>query len=300
MFYLINKPLDMTSFQVIRILREKTGIKKMGHIGTLDPKATWLMLIATEQSTKLLSYLNSDKKTYRFTVRMDGITESLDLETPIVNLDTSNAHHLDATTIAEKLLAEKSQIPPKYSALHINGQRAYVLARKQRDFDIPSRPISVSDVSVLNVSFPEISVRLSLSAGGYIRSFAPLIARWHNISGGYITALDREALHFWSVTLTKEDAQELDTFDKNQSISEKRLFPDFLTLHSDDDALLSDIKNGVKVHLSGISPREWQYVFLIFPNYGSLLRWQNGEYSIQKNDILSSSHKNHITGLDFF
>lgn len=93
MFYLIDKPLGMTSFDVIRILRKRFGIKKMGHIGTLDPLATGLLLIATENSTKLLSFINSHKKSYSFTVRFDGKSASLDAGEPIQIVDISGKIH---------------------------------------------------------------------------------------------------------------------------------------------------------------------------------------------------------------
>lgn len=89
MFYLINKNIGLSSFDVIRKLRKILGIKKMGHIGTLDPQASGLILIATEQSTKLLSYINSDKKTYLFRVHLDGTSATLDTESEIIFHDIS-------------------------------------------------------------------------------------------------------------------------------------------------------------------------------------------------------------------
>lgn len=88
MFFLINKPVGMTSFDVIRRLRKNLGIKKMGHIGTLDPLASGLLLVATEQSTKLFPFLEGKEKTYRFSVRIDGTTKSLDCAEEIVHIPT--------------------------------------------------------------------------------------------------------------------------------------------------------------------------------------------------------------------
>ena len=88
------------------------------------------MLIATEQSTKLLSFINSNKKTYFFTVRLDGKSESLDLEQEIQPIDTSRRKIPDKNFLIQKISETTEQIPPKFSAIHIDGKRAYGLARK--------------------------------------------------------------------------------------------------------------------------------------------------------------------------
>lgn len=154
------------------------------------------MLIATEQSTKLLSFLNSDKKTYSFTVRLDGESDSLDAEKEIRPIDISRRQIPDEKILLKKISSVTEQIPPKFSAIHIDGKRAYDLARKGRDFEIPKRQISVSDVEIISLSELEVSVRLTLSAGGYIRSFAPFIGEICGIDGGYISELRREKLFF--------------------------------------------------------------------------------------------------------
>lgn len=83
MFFLINKPIGISSFGAIARLRKILGIKKVGHTGTLDPLASGLLLVATGNSTKLISYIDRARKTYIFTVRLDGTTPSLDLDTPV-------------------------------------------------------------------------------------------------------------------------------------------------------------------------------------------------------------------------
>lgn len=88
MFLLVQKPLGLSSFSAIAHLRKKFGIKKIGHTGTLDPLATGLLLVATLNSTKLISYIDKARKTYIFTVRLDGSTPSYDLDTPVTYLDT--------------------------------------------------------------------------------------------------------------------------------------------------------------------------------------------------------------------
>lgn len=109
------------------------------------------MLIATEQSTKLLPYLNNDKKGYIFTTELDGTTTSLDLEQPVESVNTENLSIPDKKILEQKLLETTEQIPPKFSAIHIDGKRAYKLARKDRDFEIPKREICIYKAKVLAI-----------------------------------------------------------------------------------------------------------------------------------------------------
>ncbi len=127
MFFLIQKPLGLSSFSVIAHLRKKLGIKKIGHTGTLDPLATGLLLVATNASTKMIPYIDKTKKTYIFTVRLDGSTPSCDRDTQVEYLDASLLHeakmHLTQDqiwhTICSFFSGPISQVPPVYSALRI-------------------------------------------------------------------------------------------------------------------------------------------------------------------------------------
>lgn len=161
MFYLIDKPLGFSSFDVLRKLRKILRIKKLGHCGTLDPLATGLLLVATEKSTKLIPLLETLEKRYEFTVRMDGTSESLDLGTPVSTVDTSGFHTRSSEEIRSFLESLTSQIPPRYSALHIDGKRAYELARAGEDFDLKPRPIQIRNIEISGQTDP-YSLTLSL------------------------------------------------------------------------------------------------------------------------------------------
>ena len=287
----------MTSFDVIRKMRKILGIKKMWHIGTLDPKADGLMLIATEQSTKLLSFINSEKKTYLFSVRLDGKSESLDLEQEIQPIDTSRRKIPDKNFLIQKISEITEQIPPKFSAIHIDGKRAYDLARKWRDFEIPKRKISVSDVEILDISEDEISLRLTISSGGYIRSFAPMIGELCGIDGGYISLLRREKLFFWEHFVTLGDAENLENLTREKYISEEKIFPSFPIFFLDDWKILWMLKNGITPNLVEFVKKFPNFsekiknsrkFFLVFPHqYTSLLEWDGENCKILKNDVMS-------------
>ncbi len=235
----------MSSFDVLRKLRKILNIRKIGHIGTLDPLASGCLLVATENSTKLIYLLEWWKKRYQFSVDMSGITDSLDAGTTILPVDTRSFREwIPDGEIIQFLLSQKSQIPPKYSALHIDGKRSYALARKGIDFDIPERTIEITDAILHERKKLSLSLEVTISSGGYIRSLAPLLWDYHGVEWGYITALRRTQLFFpYGGTISVNEASTLDAL---VPISISRLFPTIPILElSDTD--WTRIQNGLEV-----------------------------------------------------
>jgi tRNA pseudouridine55 synthase len=278
MFYLINKPLWISSFDVIRKLRRITGIKKMGHTGTLDPLAAGCLLIATENSTKLIPLLEKQTKTYIFEVDISLSSDSLDLGTPTTIHDISSIRHRSPEELRDLLLRETSQIPPKYSALHIDGKRAYDLVRTGIDFEIPSRPIEISDVKILDLSLPRIQIQLSISAGGYIRSLAPVIALFFGIhDGGCITRLQRTRIQDIDI----HDAQDLEYFDVSRCIEYTVLFPQ-IPLYTLDTSSRADLLNGKNIPLN---EDDIDQIFVKCGDILSLGRIQNHILNVIRNHV---------------
>lgn len=284
MFYIIDKPLGISSFDVIRKLRKLLNIKKMGHAGTLDPLATGVMLIATEKSTKLLHLLDNSYKEYIFTVRFDGKTDSMDLGTPIEPVDIENYIEKSDAEICKFLLSQKTQIPPKYSALHIDWVRAYTLARAGEIFELKERSIHVKDVEVLKKTSHSIELRMTLSSGWYVRSFAPLLWRFLWVEWGYITMLRRTKIFTPYNTLNIENSSHIENpiplpyADIFRWIAIKDVSTDIIEF-------LKVWKN-IPFSLEE-APEEWSLIF--FQNhtawYHSLLRYEDDVYSIVRNDI---------------
>ncbi len=241
----------MSSFDVLRKLRKILNIRKMGHIGTLDPLASGCLLVATENSTKLIHLLEWGKKRYHFTVRMDGRTESLDMGTEVSPVSTEHIRkNIPESEIIQFLLSQKSQIPPKYSALHIDGKRSYTLARKGIDFHIPERPIEITDVILHEQGGYNISLEVTISSGGYIRSLAPLLWDYHGVEWGYITTLRRTQLFFpYGGTISVNETSTLDTL---VPISISRLFPTIPIIELSDLDFIR-IQNGLTVEKANYS-----------------------------------------------
>ena len=282
MFYLINKPSGFTSFDVIRKLRGMTGIKKMGHTGTLDPLATGALLIATDNSTKLISRLESSTKTYLFTVDMSITSPSLDLEWDVESINIDSMKNHTSKEVTDFLLSQTTQIPPKYSAIHIDGKRAYDLIRKWKEFDIPERPIYVSRVQIVDISLPKITIRLTISAGGYVRSFAPIIADFFGIpGGGCITSLHREQIG--NIDLTR--SMGFSDLDMTNTIPYSDLLTTLPIYHLDSvyqkpliDGLIVDIGTPDE-RLSGAE------ILIYCGDICSLGKWTSGGIQVIKNYV---------------
>ena len=153
-FYLIDKPLGITSFDVIRILRKKLNIKRIWHTWTLDPLATWGLLIATWNYTKLIPFFEKDNKTYEFEISFDWVSDSYDLWTEVRYLSEEEKKHFSWEITKEKISEilrnnfswEISQVPPKYSALKINWKKALEKVKSWEEFELKPRICNIFEI----------------------------------------------------------------------------------------------------------------------------------------------------------
>lgn len=284
MFYLIDKPLGISSFDVIRAMRKTLGIKKMWHAGTLDPLATGALLIATENSTKLLPLLDTAKKEYLFTVNIDGVSDSFDLWTPIRHHDTYWFRNHNREELRDFLLSQTQQETPKYSALHIDGKRAYELARMGVIFDTPKRPIQVHEVDVIEMDDIAISIRMVLSSGWYIRSFAPLIGKFFGMPGGYISSLRRTKIFH---TYGMLDVSSASPHDIPMPRDYSQIFPD-IPYREIQKSSYEEIVLGKSIPINQVDESlDCEYVFLWYPDacFISLVRKNFDIYTIVRNNV---------------
>jgi tRNA pseudouridine55 synthase len=194
---LFDKPLDWTSFDIVRKIKgkifhhlKKTKIK-VGHAGTLDPKASGLIIICTGKKTKEIDKFQSGEKEYIAELFLGATRPSFDLETQIDNYYPTE--HISINLINEKLkqfIGEQEQIPPGYSAKWIDGQRAYYKARKGIKIEMKPAKITIYNIEVINFEMPILKIRINCSKGTYIRSLANDIGIALN-SGAYLASLRR-------------------------------------------------------------------------------------------------------------
>lgn len=197
---LIDKPLQWTSFDVVNKLRYafkralQTKSFKVGHAGTLDPMASGLLLVCAGKYTKEIDRLSGMNKSYTATVKLGATTASYDSEAPEENiLPCSHIPDEDIRKVISDFQGVQSQIPPIYSAIKMNGQSAYKLARRGDEVEMKAREVTIHSIEVISIDLPYIKLDVTCSKGTYIRSLA------HDIGmklgcGGYLSALVRTAI----------------------------------------------------------------------------------------------------------
>lgn len=170
---LINKPIDWTSFKIVDRVKRILKIKKVGHAGTLDPKATGLLILCTGSMTKRIEEFQNQIKEYRGKIYFGKATPSMDSETLDSASEEKDISFLTLELIkekAQKFVGEIEQIPPTYSAIWVNGKRSYELARKGKEIELKPRKVTIYKFEILNYNPPFAEFIVSCSKGTYIRS----------------------------------------------------------------------------------------------------------------------------------
>lgn len=207
---LVDKPLKWTSFDVVNkirwCLRATYGKIKVGHAGTLDPLASGLVIVCTGKWTKEIEMYMAQEKEYVASIRFGATTPSFDLETePLGNYPYD---HIDPHKLKEVLTQFTGnilQVPPVYSAIRVDGVRAYEKARKGSECDMPPREVFIKELEVLDFNMPDLKLRIDCGKGTYIRSLANDIGVACG-SGAYLSGLCRTAIGEFRV----EDANKMD------------------------------------------------------------------------------------------
>ena len=243
-FINIYKNEGINSFAVIaklkKILFPYFDKCKIGHTGTLDPLACGVLPIAIGEATKVISFMDKDTKSYIFTIKFGAETETDDREGKIINKTTYIPKLKDVKNILQEFTGKINQVPPKYSAIKINGVRAYKLARNNKNFEIKARENFIHNIEIIKVENDyEITMTATVNRGFYIRSLGRDIARKLG-SLGYITFLER----IRSGNFTKENSI---TLDKLENICKNEPNLDARSLEA--SGILQDISYG----LNGIS-----------------------------------------------
>lgn len=188
---LADKPLDYTSADIVRIFKKEFDIPKIGHSGTLDPKATGLLVLCTGKMTKKITEFIDYDKSYEGVIRIGAVTKSFDTETGEECVkDVSGVSDEDLENVRKSFLGEIMQLPPMYSALKHKGKPLYKFARKGREIERAPRKIFVNEFDVWKVSETEVGFRISASKGAYIRCIANDFGEKLG-TGGYLKELRR-------------------------------------------------------------------------------------------------------------
>lgn len=176
-FIFIDKPKGLTSQSVCLRLKRKLNLEKCGHNGTLDPSTTGLLVVGCNKATKLMKLINEHDKTYVTTIVFGYDSQTLDIDSPITSDINMNFDFNDLKNALEKLKNQETQIPPMVSAIKIDGKKMYELARKGIEIDLPAREVKIYNYEILSDlrlidNHLEVDIKLDVSKGFYVRSFA--------------------------------------------------------------------------------------------------------------------------------
>lgn len=203
--YVVDKPLGWSSMDVVRRVRKAAGFIKTGHGGTLDPLATGVVVCLMGNATRSVEAIMGMPKVYETTIDLsaftntddrEGVREEVAVETPPMEAKVRE--------VLGGFIGDIEQVPPLFSAVHVDGERAYKRARKGEDVEIPARTVHVEHIELLAYEFPRLTVRVDCGRGTYVRSLARDIGKALG-TGGHLESLVRTAIGPYRI----EDAHDL-------------------------------------------------------------------------------------------
>lgn len=200
---LVDKSIDWTSFDVVKKIRNTIKCKKIGHAGTLDPLATGLLILCTGKNTKKINEYQNYPKQYTGTFILGKTTPSHDLETEINSQKTTkNITEKQIIESSKSFLGIQNQVPPKFSAVKIDGKRAYSFARNNEKVKLKEKKIEIFKFEIISIKIPEVDFKINCSKGTYIRSIVRDFGKKIKC-GAYLSELRRTKIGMFSVDKAK-------------------------------------------------------------------------------------------------
>ncbi len=187
----VDKPVGMTSHDVVQAIRNGTGLRRAGHTGTLDPRASGVLVILVGPAVRLSEYVSASDKRYQAIIRLGGTTDTFDAEgkfTP--TKDPVNVSEAEFEEALKTFVGEIEQVPPAHSAVKVGGRKAYEMARKGEEVELEPRKITVHHLEVLEWTPPEVVIDVHCSSGTYVRSLANDLGKKLGC-GAYLVGLRR-------------------------------------------------------------------------------------------------------------
>ena len=170
--FVIDKPVGLTSHDVVQIVRQGTGIRRAGHTGTLDPRASGVLVILLGPAVRLSEFISASDKRYQATIRLGSRTETYDAESEPSEEMPVDIDEDDFIELLKSFEGESEQVPPPYSAVKVKGEKAYNLARRGEEVDLEPRLVNVYSLDLLEWAPPDVVVDVHCSSGTYVRSLA--------------------------------------------------------------------------------------------------------------------------------
>tara|TARA_S200000501_G_scaffold87784_1_gene80799 strand:- start:1332 stop:2174 length:843 start_codon:yes stop_codon:yes gene_type:complete len=232
-FLLVNKDPGISSSRVVQVLKKKLNLNKVGHLGTLDPMATGLLIIAINRATKFASLLLQSEKSYRAEVTLGIQTDTDDAEGEAISLKDINIDEYEAKKALLTFLGESDQLPPSYSALKYKGKPMYKYARDGIKVEKAARKILIKNIQNIEINLPKVSFDIQCSKGTYIRSIARDLGLRLGC-GAHLSKLIRTSQEKFMLS----DACAIDDINLEKLISLEKAFEDldFIQLNEGDSA----------------------------------------------------------------
>ena len=278
---IVDKEEGETSFSVVRKVKKLLQVSKVGHAGTLDPFATGLLLVLIGQGTKLSPYLMAGDKTYLGTLTLGIETDTLDRTGRVTSVTT--VPNLDPELIRERAKAfvgETEQTPPAFSALKVQGKRAYSLARKGLPVTLEKRRVMIKEWTVLSLDLPDVSFRVVCSSGTYVRSLAADLGKDLGV-GAHLKTLRRTAIGPYRIedALRSRDIETAAETVKGKIIPLRLALPHFTEVEVDEKTALQ-VRRGYQPgweELGEKPPSAREEVKLVSgPDLVALVRFERG------------------------
>lgn len=241
---LINKPIDFTSRDVVNKLSGILHTKKIGHTGTLDPIATGVLVICVGNTTKLCELLTSEYKEYIATIKLGIKTDTLDITGKVIEEKSFNVTENQIKEVLNSFLGKSIQTTPIYSAVKVNGKKLYEYAREGKSVELPKREIDITNIELLSFSNDEISFKVTVSKGTYIRALIDDICTKLN-TVGTMSSLIRTKQGIFNL----EDTYTLEDIEKGnyRLLTIEEALGDLNTIEIDDE-LYDKVKNGAIIN----------------------------------------------------
>ncbi len=250
---ILNKPIGISSHRCVGIVRRALNMKKVGHTGTLDPDASGVLPILVGTATRAAEFLTAEDKRYRAKVLLGTRTDTLDMAGTVLEKNEVNVTEGEIKKAVKRFIGNISQIPPMYSAIQVNGQRLYTLARQGIDIERTPRDITVFSIDIISIDLPYITIDVHCSKGTYIRTLASDIGDALGC-GACISELERTSSGDFTIenSITPEELSALS--EKGEADKALRPLDSFFKIY---DAIYLDkkradrVKNGVSIFYRG-------------------------------------------------
>lgn len=279
-FLSINKPVGVSSFKALSAVKKFFGTKKVGHMGTLDPLASGVLPVAVGEATKLINYVETEPKEYIVEIYFGMGSKSLDSEgVDLENLvKVEQSFELESVIeIMDGFLGKIDQVPPKFSAVHVDGKRAYDLARSGSDFELKARSVEMFSYSVIDFSWPVLKMKLSVGSGFYVRSLVRDLALQLRVEA-FMLNLVRSRVGVFSL----ENSVDVDGLSQDSVISVESVLSDFEKYELSEGEYVR-VRNGVELKYEE-KKKEGEFVLGMYGSKAvSVLEARDGRLKVVKN-----------------